>query len=273
MMSSVLTKQIMKKIFNNNQAEVLLKQHNPHLFGKKTKRTRNDTFLGNDIFEELTKLPVFDILSYTRNYSIYNPDGKYYNIHNNLDWTVNKIKETTISKELSPCHPENFSESVVKPLIRKIINNKCNDSIEQIVASELVKKLELHTTERINQQLKADYSEYLIIMNCPNVLPTLKHTKGADMYLVNDNGEIDDLNIKTTRSIWNNTDPEKAITALYENQGKDRFECTPRLYIYLSDKKDINDQDIVTQMNKTYEISFKYNKQSYNVSGCRLIII
>lgn len=272
-MSSGLTKQIMKKIFKNDQAEVLLKQYKSDLFGKKTKRTRNVTFLGNDIFEELTNLPVSEILSYTRNYCINNPDGKYYNIHNNLEWTINKIKETTISKELSPCHPENFSETVVKPLIRKLINNRSTDSIESIVKTELLEKLILHTTERMNQQLKADYSEYFILKNCPNVLPTLKHTKGDDMYLVNDNGEIIELNIKTTRSIWGNTDPEKAIIALYENQGKDRFECTPRLYIYLSDKKDINEMDIVTQMNKTYNITFQYNKQSYFVSGCRLIIV
>lgn len=272
-MSSVLTKELMKKIFKIDQAETLLKQHATHLFGKKTKRTRNDVFLGTHIFEELSKLPVSDILSYTRDYCINNPDGKYYDIHHNLDYTINKIKETTISKDLSPCHPENFSESIVKPTIRKYIKNRSNDSIENIVKSELLEKLVLHTTERINQQLKADYSEYVILIKCPNILPTLKHTKGDDMYFINDKGELENLNIKTTRSIWDNTDPEKIIVALYENQGKDRFESTPRVYIYLSDKKDINDDDIITQMNKTYDITFQYNKETYNVTGCRLVIV
>ena len=44
---------------------------------------------------------------------------------------------------------------------------------------------------------------------------------------------IVDLDIKTTRNIWEITDPKEAITRLYERQGEDRFSYDPRLYIYL----------------------------------------
>ena len=42
------------------------------------------------------------------------------------------------------------------------------------------------------------------------------------MYLVKEDGSVEDLDIKTTRSIWGIEDKKEAIKKLYEGQGKDR---------------------------------------------------
>lgn len=94
------------------------------------------------------------------------------------------------------------------------------------------------------------------------------------MFLLTPTG-IEDLDIKTTRSIWEITDPKEAITRLYEEQGEDRFSSDPRLYIYLSDNYEIDEAKINTQLETTYDITFQYkkHKKNYNVIGARLIII
>ena len=93
------------------------------------------------------------------------------------------------------------------------------------------------------------------------------------MYLVKEDGEIEDLDIKTTRSIWDIKDKKEAIQKLYEKQGKDRFSCIPRLYIYLSDKELCDSENITKQMYETYDVCFTYGNNTYDVSGCRLIVI
>lgn len=224
---------ILKKIFTKQQAITLLQNKKPELFGKKSKRCKKETYLYQDLYLSLTEISTECILEYTRNYSINNIDGKYYFIHHNLEYVINTIKVTSITKKDSPCHPENFSETIVKPKARNYIQEKSTEDINKYVDREIVPSLILHMKERINQQLKADYSEYLILMNCDKVIPTLKHTKGDDMYLLNENNEIEKLNIKTTRNIWGIQKPEQIIQKLYENQGKERFEDKPRLYIFI----------------------------------------
>jgi hypothetical protein len=264
---------LVKKVFNKGQGEEFLKIHRPELFGK-TQRAKKIKYLGDDIWTDISKINIEHIKSYTRDYSINNEDGKYYHINCNPEYHKNLINRSKIDKKDSPCHPENFSESVVKPCIRTFIKKKMNpDDIETYIKNQLVDKLVKHAAERINQQVKADWSEYLILKHCPDVFPTLKHTKGTDMYLVKVDGEIEDLDIKTTRSIWEIEDKKEAIKKLYEGQGKDRFSDNPRLYIYLSDKELCESENIVKQMNEKYDIDFTYEKKDYKVNGCRLIII
>ena len=73
---------------------------------------------------------------------------------------------------------------------------------------------------------------------------------------------IEDLDIKTTRSIWGIEDKKEAIKKLYEGQGSDRFSANPRLYIYLSDKELCDSENIVNQINETYHIDFIYDNWS-----------
>ena len=162
--------------------------------------------------------------------------------------------------------------------MRNYIKNKSTKDIDKLVVKVLLPKLIKHVKERIYQQVKADYSEYLILMNCENIMPTLTHKSGTDMYLLNDKDEFEDLNIKTTRNIWDIKEPKNAIKELYEKQGNERFESCPRTYIYLSDSiisKDnlINKNNINRQLNQKYDIDFKYKKKSYQVQGCRFIEI
>jgi hypothetical protein len=262
---------LLQKIFKKDQVIDLLKTKKPDLFGKRNSRCRKEEYLGENLWEELKSISASCIKDYTRNYSI-SSQGKYFLIHNNLDWVLKTISETKISKEESPCHPEQFSESVVKPLIRDKIN-KLDTNILENCYKDIEKQLKNHIKERINQQLKADYSEYVIMMNCPNIIPTLKHTKGTDMYLLNEDETIDDLDIKTTRSTFGKTDPYEAIKILYENQGKDRFSSDPRLYIYLSDNEISNQQHIINQLNKKYDITFNYEDVEYKTEGARIIFI
>jgi hypothetical protein len=266
-----MNEKIAKKIFKKEQAEELLDKYKPELFGLKTKRSKKIKYLGNNLYLDICSLDINIIKEYTRDYSI--NIGKYSEIHKDPEYFKTLINITNINKKDSPCHPERFSESVVKPCIRKYINEKRTDDLEKYLIENLMKSLIKHGTERTNQQVKADWSEYLILMNCPNIIPTLKQTKGTDMYLIKDDGSIEDLDIKTTRSIWEIKDKKEAIKKLYEGQGEDRFSANPRLYIYLSDKDLCNSEDIIKQMNENYDIEFKYKKEVYKVIGCRLIII
>ena len=263
--------EIYKKIFTVETGHKFLKSEKPELYGKKNKRCRKDKYLGskNELWVDIQKTDSNKMLKFTRNESINN---KYKNIHNNPEWVKETLKKTNISKEKSPCQPEQFSESVVKPNIRKRIELLDNDIIENCI-KDLQEQLRNHVKERINQQLKADYSEYLIMMNCPKIIPTLHHTKGVDMYLLNEDNTIEKLDIKTTRSTFGITDPAEAIKKLYEKQGSDRFSASPRLYIYLSNNEIPNKEDIENQLNKKYNIKFSYDNIQYNVEGARIIFI
>jgi hypothetical protein len=266
-----MNKTIAQKIFTKDIGEKLLKKYKHELFGLKTKRSKKITYLGNDLYSDICSLDINTIREYTREYSI--TEGKYKDIHNDPEYFKDLINKSKIDKSDCPCHPEQFSESVVKPCIRKYINEKQTGDLETYIKEQLTSSLIKHSIERINQQVKADWSEYLILINCPNSIPTLKQTKGTDMYLVKEDGSVEDLDIKTTRSIWGIEDKKEAIKKLYEGQGKDRFSANPRLYIYLSDKELCNSEDIVKQLNETYDIDFTYDKKDYSVKGCRLIIV
>ena len=269
-----LCEEQIKKIFTTPLAEDCLKEFKPEKFGHKTKRSRIKKYLGENIWSDLSEIPIKEIVEYVREYSL-SENGKYSFICNNIEYVKETIKKTKVSKENSPCKtPQQFSESVVKPSARKYINNKLTIPVEEYVDQEIKEKLILHTKERINQQLKADYSEYIILMSCENIIPTLKHTKGTDMYFINyEDNIIEDLDIKTTRSIWDIETPEEAIKTLYEKQGEDLFSSNPRLYIYLSDNETIDNDQILEQLNKKYDINFTFKCQEYNVCGARLIIV
>ena len=270
---STLTKLHLNKIFKKDIALECLKNFNPEKFGPRTNRCRKITYLGDDLWDDLLQIPNLLIKEYVREYSI-SDKGKYAEIHSDPEYFKTLINKSKIDKKDSPCHPEQFSESVVKPLMRKFISEKRNaDDLPTYIKTHMVDLLVKHATERTNQQVKADWSEYLILMNCPDIIPTLKQTKGTDMYLLKEDGTIEDLDIKTTRSIWEIEDKKEAIKKLYEGQGKDRFSANPRLYIYLSDKELCESDNIVKQMNEKYDIDFTYEKIDYKVNGCRLIII
>lgn len=262
---------ILKKVFKKDQVENFLKLNKPDLFGLKTTRSKKESYLGKDIWADLQKIDPSVIKDYTREYSL-STEGKYNMYHHNLDWVLENIQRTKVTKEESPCHPEQFSESVIKPAIRKGIQSLDQNIIENTLEN-IKSQLTNHVKERINQQLKADYSEYLIMINCPNIIPTLKHTKGTDMFLLKDDNTIEDLDIKTTRSTHNITTPREAIIALYENQGKDRFSSNPRLYIHLSGNQIPSREDIEKQLNTTYDIEFRYGEEKYQVIGTRIIFM
>lgn len=263
-----------KKIFTRVSGEELMKKYRPELFGKRTPRCKKITYMGKDIWSDICTLDMSHIRDFTRDYSI--EKGKYAEIHRDPEYYKALINKTNLDKKYSPCHPEQFSESVVKPHIRKFISKKLNpDDIDKYIIEQMKEQLENHVKERINQQSKADWSEYLILMNCPNIIPTLKNTKGTDMYLLKDDGSIEDLDIKTTRNIWGIEDKKEAIKKLYEGQGPDRFSSDPRLYIYLSDMMVCDSESIVKQLNEKYDIEFNYksHNREYKVTGCRLIIV
>jgi hypothetical protein len=265
--------ELVKKVFKKEQAIDFLKIHRPHLFGLKTPRSKKIQYLGDDLWGDISKIENNHIKDFAREYSIKNEMGKYFDINLDPEYHKSLINKSKIDKKDSPCHPEQFSESVVKPIIRKYIKEKCNDDLETYITNTMTTPLIKHALERFNQQSKADWSEYLLLIHCPNVFPTLKHTKGTDMYLLNSDDTIDDLDIKTTRNIWGIEDKKEAIKMLYEKQGKDRFSDDPRLYIYLSDKELCESDNIINQMNEKYDIDFKYEHKDYKVIGCRLIII
>lgn len=255
-----IDEKIIKKIFKSDQAEDFLKLKRPDLKYKK-----------KDLWDHLMCIDFNEIKDYARNYTI-SKGGKYFLIHNDLDWVLKNISKTKIDKKNSPCHPQQFSESVVKPLIRGKIDIKDDDIVNNCI-KDIEDQLKNHIKERINQQLKADYSEYIIMMNCPNIIPTLKHTKGTDMYLINEDYTVEDLDIKTTRSTFGVTEPYEAIKLLYENQGKDRFSSNSRLYIYLSDNEIPSKEDIISQLEKKYDITFNYEGVEYKTEGARIIFI
>lgn len=265
------TKNQLKKIFKKDQALTVLEKFNPELFGKKTQRSKKITYIGEELYTDIQKINIKTLIEYIRDYSITNEDGKYKAINDDPEYYKILIKTTNIKKDDSPCHPQQFSESVVKPNTRKAINNKSDDIVNEIVNMCLV-DFHNHVKERINQQVKADYTEWLMIKYNPNIIPTLKHSKGTDMFLLTPTGIVD-LDIKTTRSIWGITEPKEAIIKLYEKQGEDRFSSDPRLYIYLSDNNEIDEEKINTQLETTYDITFHYKKETYNVIGTRLVII
>lgn len=269
--SRKFTVEQLRKIFKKDQALTVLEKFNSELFGKKTQRCKKKTYIGEDLHADIQKIDTKTLIEYIRDYSINNEDGKYKSINDDPEYYKNVIKLTNIKKGDCPCHPQQFSEMVVKPKTRKAIDSKSDDIVNEIV-NMCREEFQNHVKERINQQVKADYTEWLMIKYNQNIIPTLKHSKGTDMFLLTPTGIVD-LDIKTTRNIWEITDPKEAITRLYEKQGEDRFSSDPRLYIYLSDNYEIDEAKIKTQLETTYDITFQYKKETYNVVGARLIII
>lgn len=259
-----------KKIFLKKELENFLKKEKPEIF-------RGKRYIGSDIWNELCDIPIDKIRKYTRDYVVENPKGKYYHIHRNKEKTISLLQESNISKEDSPCHPERFSEDIVKKNTRNEIKkyyeneNYSTDDVFNNLHQENIKKLVFHEKERIHQQVKADYTEYLLLQSDENIIPTLKNTKGTDMYFIKDD-EIIDLDIKTTRNVWSlENNPKRALQRLYEKQGEDRFSANPRTIIYYSSNPNINKEHIRNQLYQTYDFEFEYKKKLYNVNGARFI--
>ena len=267
------------KIFTKKQSELCLKELKPDLFRLKTSRYKNETYIGEtNIYNELSLIDINELKTWIRDYSITNPVGKYYEIHKDPEYFKDLIKRTSITKEDSPCSVQGFSEEVVKKHSRRYIEEKRTEPMEEFV-KYMYGCLLTHTCERINQQTKADYSEYIMLQSNENIIPTLKHKSGIDMFLLHDDGSIEPLDIKTTRTLWEHRNNRKeAIKALYEKQGEDRFSSDPRLYIHLTDNTDINNDKIMRQFNTTYDITFNYKHKktgikNYTVNRCRLVIV
>lgn len=260
----------LKMIFRKEIALEFLAKERKELFGKKSNRCKKDSYLGNDIWIDLQTLSIEEIKHFVRNYSL-SENGKYYKIHNNLKYFENLIATTNILKEQSPCNPHQFSESCVKPIMRNLIERLDNNIVENCL-DLCIPKLINHITERINQQTKADYTEYIIMMNCENIIPTLKHRSGIDMFLLEDS-MITELDIKTTRSVFDEYEPKKAIIKLYEKQSEDRFSSNTRLYIYLSDNFNLSKEKIIEQLYTSYDIEFNYKDKKYTVEKTRIIYL
>lgn len=267
------------KLFTKKQSEICLKELKPDLFGLRSGRCTKETYIGKTCIKtELSLIDIYELKNWIRNYSITNPDGKYSEIHKDPEYYKDLIKKTSITKEDSPCSVQGFSEEVVKKSMRLYIQEKRTESIDEFVKN-MIPQLINHTRERMNQQTKADYSEYLMLQSNENIIPTLKHTSGIDMFLLHNDGSIEALDIKTTRNLWEHRDtPKEAIKALYEKQGEDRFSSDPRFYIHLTDNTDINKDEIMRQFNTTYDITFNYKhkktgSKTYNVNRCRLVIV
>ena len=262
----------MKALLGNLKiAESLLRQNNPELFGLLTPRSRIQKYKGDNIWRDVANIEMEIIKDFCRAHVV-SQGGKYYDIDNNTNWFLKQIKDTWMQKEDSPCHPQSFSESVIKPACRSSIKNFDNCLVSS-VQNQVLEKLALHIKERLNQQLKADYSEYLLFSLDDRIIPRLTHQKGIDMFLLN-NGIVESLNIKTSRSTNLIEDPKKAIIYLYENQGKDRFESKPRLYLIMNSQKNMAGKDeIKKQLDEKYNVSFKWEGKTFSVEGCRIIFL
>ncbi len=269
-----------KKIFKKEAAEEFLRKEKPHLFKKTKKGNYKYVKEAINFWKEFDNISIYKIKDFVREYVFNDKNGKYYYIHRNLEKTQNLIKQTIILKKNSPCYPENFSEQVVKKNTRLLIpeyyekNLETEELLNRI--NEMDKpKLVLHEKERVNQQVKADYTEYLLLQADESIIPTIPNTKGTDMYKI-ENEKLVDLDIKTTRSIFEiKNNPELVIKTLYEKQGETRFSSKSRTYIYIHNNfnPEHDYSEIKKQLNRTYNINFSYKKKDYYVENTRLIQI
>jgi hypothetical protein len=217
----------LKLIPKNKYRKEFLIQYKPELFNttsKGSKRYKKNVKEEN----EFLKCSFEQIKEFNRK-KVIQIGEKYYDIHSNIDKYKKILIESKIEPNDSPCNPDNFSDTVVKPNMRDYI--KYHDTTKDLklekkkYLEKIIKKLEIHFDERTYQQAKADLSEYYLYINNDNIIPTLNHKKGIDMYYLNNN-QVESLDIKTTRNIWDK-DGEEAIKSLYENQGNDRFSSNP----------------------------------------------
>lgn len=274
--SSFSEKQL-QRIFLKPVAEKFLQENSAHVYGIPERCTKPRIINGKTVWENIAEIHPSVVKDWVRDYSI--TDGKYTGCHNEPEFYLQMITDNTTNPSDSPCQPNCFSESCVKPSMRKVINRESTLADEK---AKLMNAMDIHIKERLVQQLKADYSEYKLMMSCQKIVPTLKNKAGIDMFMLEEDGTIVELDIKTTRSLigCSGTDISKpdAIRKLYEEQGKDRFSAKSRTYIYLPpDRLEFySEEEIEKQLNETYDIVFTYDRNSphdgeYAVTDCRLI--
>ena len=270
------TDKIKKNLIPPKYRKDFLLKYKPNLF----KKTKNGKYRYNkkcNEEEELCSCNFEQIREYNRQKVIENGE-KYYDIHSKIDKNNKLLIETKIDPNDSPCNPDNFSDTIVKPHMRNLIKNydiTKDFKLERDKCLEkMFKLLEIHLNERTHQQVKADLSEYYLYISNNKIIPTLNHKKGIDMYYFINYNSVESLDIKTTRNIWNKEGKE-AIKLLYEKQGNERFSSNPRTYIYFSNITDnVDKESISEQFLKVYNnIEFTYNKKKYIVNNCRLIKI
>jgi len=274
--SSFSEKQL-QRIFLKPVAEKFLQEKSAHVYGIPARCTKPRIINGKTVWENIAEFHPSVVKDWVRDYSI--TDGKYKRCHHEPEFYLQTIADNTTNPSDSPCQPQCFSESCVKPSVRKIINGESTLADEK---ATMMNALDIHFKERLVQQSKADFSEYKLMMSCQKIVPTLKNKGGVDMYMLEEDGSIVDLDIKTTRNLIGCSgkyiSKPEAIRKLYEKQGKDRFSSESRTYIYLPpDKLEFyTDEEIAKQLNETYDIAFTYEHNSphdgeYSVTDCRLI--
>lgn len=219
------------------------------------------------------------------------PKGRFYDIENNYDHYRNLVLD--LSKEISKSgqdnySPDTFENQIVKPWFRKVLNEK--KSIEDIVSSFYrdISQEALNTAlSRCKKQLKNDLAEYdLFKKSNGKFLPAVSHGKNtkADGIVLNDSGDVEDLNIKTSRwpkFFYDGITAREAAILLYEKQKPEWFQSEDRTYIILpsdNGEKPNEDLSIEGQLNRNInDITFDYrqgNKKGiYNVSSVKVIFL
>ena len=217
--------------------------------------------------------------------------GRFYDIANNYD--KYRSLELDLSKEISKSgkddySPDTFENQIVKPWFRKVLEEK--KSIEEIVESfyKDISHEALNTAlSRCKKQLKNDLAEYdLFTKSNGKFLPAVKHGRNqkADGVLLNKNGVVEDLNIKTSRwaeFFYDGITAREAAILLYSEQKPEWFQSADRTYIILpscNGEKPNEELSLEEQLNRNItDIKFEYKKGNkkgmYDVSSVKVVFL
>lgn len=178
-----------------------------------------------------------------------------------------------------------YSAMVLEQNITKIFGN--SSLTPERMVKEFYSAIDSFILYCINSKALAmwrnDYIEYQIFENNENVIPTFGNTRGCDFFI---NGEPYDQ--KTSRSVgktfkekypsrWKEDSinhPEEVAKSLYENQSKDRFSSSNRLYIIDINESNNIDISSITNLDfdNPYLISFSYEKEIYEAKSFILYV-
>jgi|TARA_R110000823_G_scaffold199313_1_gene330421 hypothetical protein len=266
--------QQIKDIFGNKKNALdFVRHYHPHTFTKKTTRSRKETFNRRcDVYEYIK---IYSQVSTFRSWVFdfcTTKGGKFYEFHSDYKRYVNKYNElqkerTKLQVELNTedvCFPDNFSNDVTKPMIRKALYSVCladQNSLRQLH----LKYADLHWFDRQIAQLKNDLAEYKLLIELENYIPTLKHKAGNDAYLIDASGKLKDLDIKTSRWPKFFVDGEtraEAATKLYQKQGAERYSENSRLYLVLPSNNGYKPKDnlsIKAQLDLAFDVTFTHS--------------
>jgi hypothetical protein len=160
--------------------------------------------------------------------------------------------------------------------MRRVLDDESVFEFEMEKTAEMAK---IHFVQRMIKQLKNDLNEYELLMCSERIIPFLKHSNGTDLTLIEEDGSITELDIKSSRfpSSFHIDEkkPEDSIRTMYEKQGEDWFSAKPRLYLISMPEGKKRPKPIFEQLIDKKDISFFYNKhnKTYSVKGARIVFL